>query len=1288
MSENDGSSKSSSGPSSGSSRMDSTGSAAGSSGCISHSTGGGPSSHAESDSFQHSHVSSLKGTSNCNISATSDSAYGGSISNSQSQRSGSGSGSRSSKSQISSNSSNNAGAQQQPKLRKEKDPKKRKSNKISVPPVQSPGLGVDRPASAGSNKGAASAAAVISATSLAMANVFTVEGGNLSATNSPCSADAVGFSAGNGTSINVNPGVIVTNSRNPRLKTSRSANGIRGFTESRAVQAAALSRALDCLKGTGLGPNKESLTSKCGKEDATSSSWRSIIDPLETSLKKTFAHLEEVPTVKSKDAFIAAISLQDGIVVYVTPSLTEKLGYPVEMWCGRSLLDFIHPKDRLAFTNQITSKLLASLDKDDSSSGYSFSSDEGLFPRCSMIGSSSSPPNMLCCRLRMYRGLRTSGFGIVDKKTSYLPFKIVLNLEKIQLPRESVESCQKETDASADGSISKDPEEDDKDSADYYLLAYAVPISTAYKNPDEKNSTGEFGLRHSASCLFSEVDMSSVPYLGHLPQDLLGTSALDFYHPNDLPELKKIYDSVIGRQGKSLRSKPYNFRAFNGCYVLLQTDWTCFVNPWTKKLEFVAGHHRVLKGPSNPDVFASPPEGTVPFVDADPAAAENTKKLHAEICTILTGSAKPPQSTRTSNNRVDTALLETATRRRKNLATLMGSLIDEVAKARGSNSCGNSCSSSTYARCKAQLHSPAEEGSLLGDASVVMGDISTHGGSAFDSNSADTPLSYSLLNYNQNLERYFQSQPKMMPSDGSGESIGSGSADSKPGKNQTPNMSSEEEGGCLGTDDTFSGTLPSTDSQKLSSSNSNSISHSRSTDSQNGMPYEPGFKGLPLTKEAMARHNEEMEKEFMQQHRDLRNRSTPGHRSGKVPSRRDVHGVKRGQAASWEEGGTGGRHKHPHMDTFCATPHCYQSQLTGAASGPFNDWASLTSPSLIPSNLLPPFSVSATAPNQQSALFSIPMTSRGEVTNSLPAFYLATSAGTTNAAIRPSNNMTMGASPYMVQTQHHHQSLGPAFSLQPYAAYPHGVIYQPVMVPPMLFQPNLGMMMSASPSMAQPQSASRHRPILHHNYQNENLHRQPQPYHLSAAHGDNSGAGPSYREDGSVNASEQSSSMGAYRQQLNSFREPSGCRQQGAEQYGSSQGQNQGPISQQRLACKRIPPWMEAVSVSNELVYQYQVPGRNSTDVLEADRERLRVLQQPVMLNHQLMQLYTEMEAEQRNGIDLTLEDSENSFSSRDTDETNHRRRELRRRSNEFRRTMLYEENAPFPHPESSSTDG
>lgn len=199
-------------------------------------------------------------------------------------------------------------------------------------PVHSPVLGVDRPvpnrpASADSNKGAGSAAALNSAASTAVANVCTVEGGNLLNTSGPCPSDSTGLSGGNVSSVGgCSAGMASASGLNTRTKLPRSTSGIRGVTESRAVQAAALSRALDCLKGTGLSPSKgitftnvtfhpyrllifafhlipkiESLSSKCGKEDATTSSWRSIlIDPLETSLKKTFAHLEEVPTVKSK----------------------------------------------------------------------------------------------------------------------------------------------------------------------------------------------------------------------------------------------------------------------------------------------------------------------------------------------------------------------------------------------------------------------------------------------------------------------------------------------------------------------------------------------------------------------------------------------------------------------------------------------------------------------------------------------------------------------------------------------------------------------------------------------------------------------------------------------------------------------------------------------------------------------------------------------------------------------------------------------------------------------------
>ena len=54
------------------------------------------------------------------------------------------------------------------------------------------------------------------------------------------------------------------------------------------------------------------------------------------------------------------------------------------------------------------------------------------------------------------------------------------------------------------------------------------------------------------------------------------------------------------------RSRPYRFMVRNGGYIVLETDWSCFINPWSRKLEFVIGKHTVLKGPVSPNVFAAP----------------------------------------------------------------------------------------------------------------------------------------------------------------------------------------------------------------------------------------------------------------------------------------------------------------------------------------------------------------------------------------------------------------------------------------------------------------------------------------------------------------------------------------------------------------------------------------------------------------------------------------------------------------------------------------------------------
>lgn len=126
-------------------------------------------------------------------------------------------------------------------------------------------------------------------------------------------------------------------------------------------------------------------------------------------------------------------------------------------------------------------------------------------------------------------------------------------------------------------------------------------------------------MRHTAACTFSHVDPDVVTNFGFLPQDMLGKSIFDFYHPEDMPFLKEIYESgeyyrmpyevkPLGNvewffpvmkmcqiAGSVFRSKPYRFAVQNGGFAMIETEWSSFVNPWSRRLEFVIGLHRVLQ---------------------------------------------------------------------------------------------------------------------------------------------------------------------------------------------------------------------------------------------------------------------------------------------------------------------------------------------------------------------------------------------------------------------------------------------------------------------------------------------------------------------------------------------------------------------------------------------------------------------------------------------------------------------------------------------------------------------
>lgn len=47
--------------------------------------------------------------------------------------------------------------------------------------------------------------------------------------------------------------------------------------------------------------------------------------------------------------------------------------------------------------------------------------------------------------------------------------------------------------------------------------------------------------------------------------------------------------------GAVFKSQPYRFAVQNGGYATIETEWTSFVNPWTRKLEFIIGYHTILQ---------------------------------------------------------------------------------------------------------------------------------------------------------------------------------------------------------------------------------------------------------------------------------------------------------------------------------------------------------------------------------------------------------------------------------------------------------------------------------------------------------------------------------------------------------------------------------------------------------------------------------------------------------------------------------------------------------------------
>ena len=84
---------------------------------------------------------------------------------------------------------------------------------------------------------------------------------------------------------------------------------------------------------------------------------------------------------------------------------------------------------------------------------------------------------------------------------------------------------------------------------------YFCTFGLSTESEEYIKSAKVFSTLHSATCHISHVDPEIVQHLGYLPQDMIGRSLFDFYHPEDLHSIKEIYETVSMKKNPNYRKK-------------------------------------------------------------------------------------------------------------------------------------------------------------------------------------------------------------------------------------------------------------------------------------------------------------------------------------------------------------------------------------------------------------------------------------------------------------------------------------------------------------------------------------------------------------------------------------------------------------------------------------------------------------------------------------------------------------------------------------------------------------
>ncbi|XP_066449893.1 period circadian protein homolog 1 isoform X1 [Eleutherodactylus coqui] len=282
-------------------------------------------------------------------------------------------------------------------------------------------------------------------------------------------------------------------------------------------------------------------------------------------------------TLKNPDTFIVAVSFLTGRIMYISDQASHILHCKRDVFKGAIFVEFLAPQDVSVFYGSTAPYNLPSWSSCTSgdTASMDYTQEKSVF-----------------CRI--------SGGRERDMNLRYHPFRLNPYLMKVR----------------------------DSDNAEGQpcCLLIAEKIHSGYEAPRIPPDKRIFTTRHTPNCVFQEVDERAVPLLGYLPQDLIGMPVSFFIHPDDRPLMLAIHKKVLQQAGQPFDHSPIRLCARSGEYVTIDTSWSSFVNPWSRKVSFILGRHKVRTSPLNEDVFTAPKNAEMKPLDPD--IQELSEQIH------------------------------------------------------------------------------------------------------------------------------------------------------------------------------------------------------------------------------------------------------------------------------------------------------------------------------------------------------------------------------------------------------------------------------------------------------------------------------------------------------------------------------------------------------------------------------------------------------------------------------------------------------------------------------------